>query len=521
VLSIIHRGASGNVLASVSYQRAASGEPEKITREDGSYVVLAYDSALRIDRETYYSASGTVLDSVDYDYDLDGNRIGKQSLSGGYESYSYEQGFKLAAVAHGTRTDSYGYDAGGRLTRIDRDGVTRTLEYNANDKLTRVIDDGIEKVRYVYDGTGRRVDAVENASLRHNLVAPNVGDGLETAQAITDANGTVLAAYVFAGEHPILKIAANGTVEYLLADVMGSVIAKSNSEGVSTANIKYDGFGNITSATGSASGIDSAVGMEPRFQGMALDAATGIYYVRARSYDARAGRFLSRDGVDGLTKEPERNNFYVFCRSNPHIWVDPSGYEDATVMGVSIAAVVNAILDSMAAPTFTWVLRAFAVSAGAVVAGGAHNEWNKPGNQEKLKKAMEDLGKALTIGIGLVQEMRGGGRPYWPVSRALLKGGLVPILPPMTLGEAQGYAAGGGDLWSRRGMTAREVYPQGVEMGAPEINYGYPGSASAKYKEGSRFFCHYHPVGRTPESHSFFGPAQDVRIGNQECLQFE
>jgi hypothetical protein len=62
---------------------------------------------------------------------------------------------------------------------------------------------------------------------------------------------------------------------------------------------------------------------------------------------------------------------------------------------------------------------------------------------------------------------------------------------------------------------------RGVERGAPEISYCGPGDAGKNYPEGSRFFCHYHPIGRTFDSHSFFGPAQDVRIGNEVCLQYE
>ena len=99
VLSVTHTGASG-VLASVTYVRSASGEPTKITREDGSYVVLTYDAALRLDTETYYNDSGVVVDAIDYDYDLDGNRTRKTSLAGGVEDYGYSAGFRLDSVTH-------------------------------------------------------------------------------------------------------------------------------------------------------------------------------------------------------------------------------------------------------------------------------------------------------------------------------------------------------------------------------------------------------------------------------------
>ena len=257
VLSVVHTGASG-VLASVTYERSASGEPTKITREDGSYVVLTYDAALRLDTETYYAAGGGVVDAIDYDYDLDGNRTRKTSLTGGVEDYSYSAGFKLDNVTKSSSVDSFTYDGGGRVTGINRDGSTQSLEYNSDDKVTRV-SGGATDVQYTYDGVGRRVAKVEGGATTRYLVAPNLGAGLDSPQAVTDASGNILATFVYSGvDSPYMKITPSG-VEYMLTDSMGSVIGKANGVGGSIASFKYDGFGNIASATGAAAGIDPAI----------------------------------------------------------------------------------------------------------------------------------------------------------------------------------------------------------------------------------------------------------------------
>ena len=347
VLSVVHTGASG-VLASVTYERSASGEPNRITREDGSYVVLTYDAALRLDTETYYAAGGGVVDAIDYDYDLDGNRTRKSSLAGGAEDYSYSAGFKLDSVTRSTGVDSFIYDGGGRVTGITRDGSTRSLEYNSDDKITH-ISGGSTDVRYSYDGVGRRVGKTEGGVSTRYLIAPNLGDGFESPQAVTDGSGNVVATFVYAGEHPIAKITPTG-VEYFLQDGMGSVIGKANSAGGSTASIKYDGFGNITSATGASAGIDPNVGTEPRFQGMALDQASGLYFVRARTYDPRTGRFLSRDPVAGVTGRPETYLAYAFANNNPNAWRDPSG--KATILELVAVYAIISVLGSIAGPSF-------------------------------------------------------------------------------------------------------------------------------------------------------------------------
>ncbi|MCC6876887.1 MAG: hypothetical protein IT378_21460, partial [Sandaracinaceae bacterium] len=74
VLSITHRDAGGGVLASATYERAASGEPTRITREDGSSVRVGYDAALRVVSERYFDASDVLTGEIAYTYDRDGNR---------------------------------------------------------------------------------------------------------------------------------------------------------------------------------------------------------------------------------------------------------------------------------------------------------------------------------------------------------------------------------------------------------------------------------------------------------------
>jgi RHS repeat-associated protein len=342
--SIVHRDANNQVLASVTYERSLSGEPTKITREDGSYVVVGYDSALRVSSESYYGANDALLDQIAYAYDIDGNRTSRVTQTDN-ESYSYAAGFRLMSVTHAGGADNFTYDGGGRVTAIDRGGSHRELSYNSDDKVTRVTDNGIEQVSYTYDGFGRRVGMSEGYQSASYLVAPNLGDGYESPQAVMDASGNVQAFYVYAGERPLMRITPSG-VEYYLQDAMGSVIGQANGSGASTASIKYDGFGNILSATGASATIDPAIGSEPRFHGMMLDAATGLYYVRARYYDSATGRWLSRDPIAGLRSRPESMNPYVFCYSNPLSWADPEGM--MSLMDASIATAITGILATTA-----------------------------------------------------------------------------------------------------------------------------------------------------------------------------
>jgi len=337
ILSVTHQKGS-TVLAAVTYVRSPSGEPTKITREDSTYVTIEYDSALRVKKESHFDANHVLVAENAYGYDADGNRTSKTTLTGS-ETYSYAAGFRLTGISGPSGSETYTHDAGGRLVGIDRDGSTKTLTYDSMDHITHVTGGGVDE-SYEFDGVGRRVKiTTAGFGARKLLVAPNLGDGYESPQAVTDDAGNLVATFVYAGEHPIAKITPTG-VEYFLADSMGSVIGKSDTRGASTATIKYGAFGDLVDRTNT--GIDASVGFEHRLHGMSLDAATLLYFVRARSYETRTGRFVSRDPFGGLSKRPESMEPYSYANQNPLFGRDPSGR--ITLLEIAVGAAIVGVL---------------------------------------------------------------------------------------------------------------------------------------------------------------------------------
>lgn len=76
----------------------------------------------------------------------------------------------------------------------------------------------------------------------------------------------------------------------------------------------------VTWPCGPANGIKAFTGRE-------WDPETGLYYYRARYYDAKVGRFISEDpiGFDGGV------NLYAYVYDNPVIFTDPTGLDAAAV----------------------------------------------------------------------------------------------------------------------------------------------------------------------------------------------
>ncbi|MCI0711835.1 MAG: RHS repeat-associated core domain-containing protein [Chloroflexi bacterium] len=61
------------------------------------------------------------------------------------------------------------------------------------------------------------------------------------------------------------------------------------------------------------------------YTGQQYDAATGLYFLRARYYDPAIGRFLSQDPYPVNTVNPVELNRYVYTANNPVNFSDPSG----------------------------------------------------------------------------------------------------------------------------------------------------------------------------------------------------
>jgi RHS repeat-associated protein len=355
------------VLASVVYVRDPSGEPRRITREDGSYVEIDYDAAWRVDEERYFAAGGALLETITYGYDLDGNRTVRTSSSAGAETYGYANGFEHTSTTGPGGSASYGYDLGGRLTTIGRPGLSASLAYDSDDHLTVATVSGLGTFTYGYDGAGRRTSSSNGSAFRRYLTAPVLGDGLDSPQQVADASGVVAATYVYAGEQPVLRIDGAGDPVYYLTDPMGSVLALADEAGAQVAQFHYDAFGRERSATGSQAALPAGTGGDFRYHGQWQDVGTGLYHVRARTYDAPTGRFTSRDPVEGVVQQPETFHPYTWNANNPHVYRDPSGMFSLTE--ISVANGIQNVLVTTARSALINYFRDYAKDKAMGVAG--------------------------------------------------------------------------------------------------------------------------------------------------------
>ncbi len=91
--------------------------------------------------------------------------------------------------------------------------------------------------------------------------------------------------------------------------------------GTVTASYAYDSFGGLRQSADN----DTTYKNEFQYKDEIADAGTGTIYLRARYYDPKSGRFISRDPVAGYTASPQSLNGYAYARSNPVMRSDPTG----------------------------------------------------------------------------------------------------------------------------------------------------------------------------------------------------
>ena len=157
-----------------------------------------------------------------------------------------------------------------------------------------------------YDAEGLRYAVTENRETT-NFVYRN---GMPVSEL--DADKNPVRGYVLGNEY-ISQV--NGTTfGYYLNDGQGSVRYLTGSDGSIRNHYRYSAFGETITA-------EETVPNRLRYNGQMADGLTGLYYLRARYYNASLGRFTQEDVIynDGL-------NLYAYCNSNPVMYSDPSGF---------------------------------------------------------------------------------------------------------------------------------------------------------------------------------------------------
>jgi RHS repeat-associated protein len=250
-----------------------------------------------VNRLTSVTASNGQNES--YNFDDVGNRTSShRSASYGYQpfnkvvstataNYVYDANGNMVSKAEGSNFWRYGYDYENRLVSASTRKQTVRYRYDAlGRRVQRYIVGGRENTKFIYDGQDVLVD---------------------------DNSGTLTKYINGAGIDNKLRSQTGNTVNYFLADHLGSTNGLTDASGNLTASTSYDAFGNAT---------NTEFPSRYQFTGREYDNFTGLHYYRARFYDGTLGRFISEDPIGFKGGDI---NLYGYVWNNPQNWIDPLG----------------------------------------------------------------------------------------------------------------------------------------------------------------------------------------------------
>jgi RHS repeat-associated protein len=201
------------------------------------------------------------------------------------------------------------YDANGNLTSDS----TRAYYWNARGELVKITYADTSYSTFAYNGAGQRVEMQEyDSTPSHNLTSTKqfVGGSMLTEER--DASNIVTKRLFAQGEQQISG--STPTSFYYTRDHLGSIRELTDTTGAVQARYAYDPYGQRTKLSGSA---DTEMG----FTGHYYHSASGLYLSPTRAYDAKIGRWISRD----TSGEEAGLNLYAYCNDDPIDFTDSSG----------------------------------------------------------------------------------------------------------------------------------------------------------------------------------------------------
>ena len=309
--------------ASYTYQLGPTGNRTQAVESGGRTLNWNYDGIYRLTNETIADDPSQNNGSASYALDPVGNRTSVNSTFNGFTPIA-------GTYNSDDEISSESYDANGNVTK-EANGNSHIYD-SQNHMLSMT--NGNASITMTYDAFGNRVaKTVSTAGVTTTtqyLVEDDVNPtGLP--QVVEELSGPIGAGvvtrtYTYGLQRisqnlsPAVSGNRNWTPSFYVYDGAGSVRQLTDSNLKVTDEYEYDAYGNSFTKSGTTPN-------NYLYRGEQYDSDLGLYYLRARYYNAATGRFLSRDPLDGNAKDPASLHKYLYANGDPVNGIDPMGRE--------------------------------------------------------------------------------------------------------------------------------------------------------------------------------------------------
>jgi len=209
--------------------------------------------------------------------------------------------------------------------------------YDAENRLITTGSDVQPEYEYTgvqldYDADGNRVSKTVGSTTTLYLVDDMNPTGYPQvlAEYLTSVTNLPSISYAY-GLGIISQKPYDDNINYYAVDGQGSV--RMLVDATSSANLlvtyDYDAYGNLLAGSNTSAHVNNY-----RYAGQQWDLDLGMYYLRARYYNPKLGRFWTGDTDEGDQTDPLSLHKYLYVADNPVNCVDPSGHLIIDVGGV-------------------------------------------------------------------------------------------------------------------------------------------------------------------------------------------
>lgn len=342
-------------------------------------------------KEMVHRKSGLIVSQFNYSRDEVGNRTNMTTLAGAH-NYQYDSEGQLTSSSHpeadalhqletfthdslGNRAQDnqgsyiydskkhlleedwkylYSYDPNGNLTSKQEKNFGKVWNYTYSSEnqllIAQYFDNNnlIRRIEMSYDALGRRVQKkiIENSQERTRKYVYNSNEII----AELDEDNDVLVKYTHSGLRTDDVLSMDVTSEgvskgiapvsgtyYFLKDSLGSIIDIANSSGAFVQHYVYSSYGKLLKIENM--GIDQtqnpSIKTSYSYTNREYDSEMGLYYYRARYYDAHSGRFMQEDPQPGGLELPiSVVNRYIYAHNNSTNLTDPEGESPLLILFV-------------------------------------------------------------------------------------------------------------------------------------------------------------------------------------------